>query len=53
MAFRYVVKNVEFSVYDKSKSEKYVAASFSNWRNQLRTDCATRLRRRVWLRAAL
>ena len=33
MAFRYVVKKRVFG-FDKSKSEKYVAASF--WRNQLR-----------------
>ena len=50
MAFRYVVKKRVFG-FDKSKSEKYVAASFSI--GEITTDCATRLRKRVWLRAAL
>ena len=47
MAFRYVVKKRVFG-FDKSKSEKYVAASFSI--GEISYD---RLRKRVWLSAAL
>lgn len=51
MAFRYVVKKRVFG-FDKSKSEKYVAASFSI--GEISYDRLwTRLRKRVWLRAAL
>lgn len=51
MAFRYVVKKRVFG-FDKSKSEKYVPLR-SPLEKSATTDCATRLRRRVWLRAAL
>ena len=50
MAFRYVVKKRVFG-FDESKSEKYVAASFSI--GEISYDRLTRLRRRVWLHAAL
>lgn len=50
MAFRYVIKKRVFG-FDETKSEKYVALH-SLWEKSATINYATKLRKKVWLRAA-